>query len=171
MLTEQADALARRIVNLWRSTPKLVEWVNKLESLDHELAERTIDLLRDEHAGGSMPIAQFSQKYRELSAPPLRVGAPGRCELCDGTGFRHDRIRYLVIGTDDEIDAGHGRVCEYPQPCMCRLGDDATRNAPTMHIDVPHRWMTHRPPHWWDIEHARRAAALADPQTEEHADA
>lgn len=62
MTPEQADALAKRIINTWRSTPPLPEWRDTLQPLEHDHATATYTHCRNtiDH---SMSIARYLGEY------------------------------------------------------------------------------------------------------------
>ena len=85
MRAEEAATIARRIVNIWRATPSLAEWQDKLADYDYDDAAATLRLLRDEQ-DGSLSIARFHATHRARTTPASSI-TPDRCELCDGTGW------------------------------------------------------------------------------------
>lgn len=150
MTAEEADQIARRIVNIWRSTPSIREWRDRLSPLDYDACVNAIAELRDRQEG-SLSIAQFVKQYRP---PHQNFAAPKRCELCDGTGWRRSGLD-IVFGDHDEFNAGTARVQEQIEPCGCTKGAAArltfdTINADRTPLEIPHRFVPadSYPPEW-----------------------
>lgn len=162
MTDEETDMLARRIVNIWRSTPSVREWRDRLAPLDYDACVAALAELRDRQEG-SLSIAQFVKQYR----PPHRsFAAPKRCELCDGTGWRRSGLD-LVFGDDAEFNAGTARVQEQIEPCGCSKGAGARLtleaiNADREPLSMPHRFVPadSYPPELAERDRANRARAL-----------
>lgn len=87
--SQEADVLAKRIINTWRLTPPLGEWIDALLPFPHDAAATTFVQLRSEVEGG-LGIARFEKALRARLASARRereeVHPPPRCELCEGSG-------------------------------------------------------------------------------------
>lgn len=108
MTSDEAGFLARRIVNTFRSTAALPEWVDALLPLDVAAASVTVTKLRDEIESGGLLIGRFQSRYREVrSAARGRQTGPG-CGTCDGTHY--------VTCADERR---HGPGCRRDGLCTC----------------------------------------------------
>lgn len=68
MNNDEATTLAKRIINTWRLTPPLTEWVDMLAQRDTDTATATFIRLRDE-LDGALSIARFVKEYRAAITP------------------------------------------------------------------------------------------------------
>lgn len=68
MTEQEADTLARRIINTFRSTPALTEWRRVLERDDHHWAQVTFDHCLDT-IPDALPIATYRAQYRAITTP------------------------------------------------------------------------------------------------------
>jgi hypothetical protein len=75
MTEDEADTLARRIINTFRTTPALTEWRQVLAHLDHDPACTTFGYCRD-HIPEQLPIATYLARYRIITTPPPRIPEP-----------------------------------------------------------------------------------------------
>jgi hypothetical protein len=116
MKTEEADQLAKRIINTFRSTPALPEWRDTLDKLDIGQANTAFVRCRaavDER----LSIARYLAEYNSL-----RTRRPDHveCPACDDTGW--------ITATPE--DAAH----RYAKPCSCPEGKRAEQ------IDMARSW-------------------------------
>lgn len=117
MTPAESEALAKRIINVWRLTPALDEWSDALVGYEHAQAVATLRALRTE-VDGALSIARFVKRYRELgeaSAPATarrRRGPSERCELCEGCGF---------VDVPGPVEVVNGEPHPYTAlaPCPC----------------------------------------------------
>jgi hypothetical protein len=68
MTAEEADHLAKRIINTFRQTPALTEWRQVLTRLDHHWAIVTFEHCRDTITD-QLPIATYHAHYRAITTP------------------------------------------------------------------------------------------------------
>lgn len=122
---EQADALAKRIINTFRLTPALPEWREALGPLEQTTAERTFVQLRDT-VDGALSIARYLARHAELVAEtrlPARRRPRPDCEHCGGDGW--------IDCTDDRRHAPH---CITPDDCHCHAVVPCPCVAPPVHL-------------------------------------
>ena len=122
----EALHIAQRIANIWRSTPSIAEWADLLHELDYGHATAALKDLRVHQATG-LTLHAFMTEYRRRAEEAREDLPPGRCEQCDGTGYDSFRERFLVIGTDTEVETGHATVYAVPVLCLCSEGHRAAR--------------------------------------------
>lgn len=121
MNPDQATQVGRRIVNLYRPTPPLAEWLPVLERRDLDTALRTINDLRE--STSSLDIPTFVTRYDQHARPATTTrpaGAPDeQCPHCRGSGWtdgppitHRDDGRPIIV---------NGQPHSYPtvQPCTC----------------------------------------------------
>ena len=81
---EHAQAIAQRIVNTWRSTPRLDEWITELQHRDEQRARTALGALKAKRAD-SLTIPEFAKAYNAAGRSHIDE-QPARCEECEGTG-------------------------------------------------------------------------------------
>lgn len=135
MTPDEADQLAKRIINTWHGGPPLAEWRDTLTELDAGTAGTTYVRLRAEldHAPS---IARYLSEYRTLHTPandPIRH----HCHHCHGTGWltcvddrRHGYwCRHRGTPPETEGDCG----CHAVTPCpSCPAGTHAEALTPRL---------------------------------------
>jgi hypothetical protein len=75
MTEDEADTLARRIINTFRVTPPLPEWRQVLAGDDHHWAHLTFEHCRDT-IPDQLPIATYRAQYRAITTPTTRLPRP-----------------------------------------------------------------------------------------------
>lgn len=92
MTSDQADQLAKRIINCWRGGPPLAEWRDLLATLDEGAAGTAFVRLRNE-LDNAPSIARFRQECNALRThdTPTRIGEPD-CGWCDDTGWTETAV-------------------------------------------------------------------------------
>jgi hypothetical protein len=68
MTEDEADTLARRIINTFRTTPALTEWRQVLARLDRHWATVTFEHCQDT-IPEQLPIATYRAQYRAITTP------------------------------------------------------------------------------------------------------
>lgn len=114
MNTVEADDLAKRIINTWRSGPPLDVWREELHRLDAGTAGTAYAKLRRtaEHAPS---IAKFLAEYHALHT----VDTPEPdCGDCDRTGW---------VQAEDRIMPDERRYSQV-KPCRCAHGRKAEQS-------------------------------------------
>ena len=116
MTTDEANDLAKRIINTWRSGPPLDVWREELARLDAGTAGTAYAKLRRtiEHAPS---IARFLAEYNSLSTDRPDDRPP--CLLCDNSGW----IQATDLVMPDE------RRYTTVRPCQCHHGQEAERSS------------------------------------------
>ena len=100
MTRTDAEQLARRVVNGWRSTPPLSEWVEVLQPCDRDTASSALDSLRnrvDTWLSCAAFVTAYDAEIARRAGPSRRHPRPD-CEYCDGTGFEDGPAEYETIG-------------------------------------------------------------------------
>ena len=101
MTRDDAEQLARRIVNGWRSTPPITEWREVLADRDRATTEAALDTLRDRVdtwlSCAALVAAYDAEMTRRSTAQRRRHPRPD-CPYCDGTGFEDGPVEYETIG-------------------------------------------------------------------------
>jgi hypothetical protein len=129
MIFEQAEQLAKRVINTWRLTPTLREWQEVLAGLDYDGGLVTFKRLRAEVDGG-LSIKRFLDAYhdreRQLFEERERRIPPSRCEECGGSGWipaTPAQAHYppACAGTPGQDDCH----CQAVVPCRCSAGRHA----------------------------------------------
>lgn len=123
MTRDEADALAKRIINCWRGGPPLEEWRAELERLDAGTAGTTYARLKRslEHAPS---IARFLSEYKTIDTDDASTRE--RCGECGGSGW--------VAGQSSFVKSGH--VYSHALPCLsCPAG--AAAGASRLFRDAP----------------------------------
>lgn len=110
---EEADELARRIVNTFRLTPPIREWSEVLAELPSDLAAATFARVREETETGGLTIGRFLARSRELRGAG-RAPRSSSCRTCRGTGF---------VDCRDERRHGPGCSRNRTGVCACRALD------------------------------------------------
>lgn len=95
MTRDEADALAKRIINCWRGGPPLDEWRDELEHLDAGTAGTTYARLKRsiDHAPS---IARFMAEYNSLHTSDGGTRAP--CRYCGDSGWVQRLWKQWAIG-------------------------------------------------------------------------
>ncbi len=114
MTHDEADAIAKRIINCWRGGPPLTEWIEELQRLDAGTAGTTYARLKrtSEHAPS---IAKFIAEYNALDTHDASTKA-AKCGWCDDTGWtetrRHQARAQVYAGWEPCTRCSEGRARE-----------------------------------------------------------
>jgi hypothetical protein len=118
MSPEAADALAKRIINLWRGGPPLTEWRELLTTLDEGRAGTALVRLRNELTDPPS-IARFRSEYKSIHGdPPHRGIGEHDCHWCQDTGWTETA----------PLEAHGGHVYTGWKPCT-RCDEGRTRET------------------------------------------
>lgn len=105
MTPEQSDGLARRIVNTWRSTPKLAEWAEILTPLGYAQALDTYEHLRDTLDHG-LSIARYRSEYRARTPRESTYGSGGPPISLDEYLSRHPDDPLAALRAREHVTTG-----------------------------------------------------------------
>lgn len=132
MEQQQAEHLAARIINTWRTTPDTNTWTRALAPLSHDLARAALNTLSRADNGqpaASLSVDDFTAAYRRAGGRHT----PGRCELCSGTGVNGEE--YLIIGGPRGEAEGWAVEYRIPLPCRCSAGSRLARSQPPAGVE------------------------------------
>lgn len=126
MTEQEADTIAKRIINCWRGGPSLTDWKETLQPLNHGQAGTTYARLRNEREHAPT-IKAFRDTYNALDTNDT---SEHQCPDCADTGWIDAYYRYAHNGIPYTAATPCGRCTNGQTAASSKLWTQAPQRQP-----------------------------------------